>query len=117
MKRWIKDNWIAIFVGLVLPAIIGSLWQLSLDTLHNVSLHTLTYVCLIAVIIACVLTGMLLLCAINRRRVKAFTNKTFYPHNTIHGTYRSIDEEMPINAEIELGWYEATKEDGEQERT
>lgn len=43
--------------------------------------------------------------------LKAFANQTIYPHNTIHGTCHSIDEEMPIHAEMDMGWNEGAKED------
>lgn len=107
MKRWLKDNWLALLVGLVLPSILAVLWRSPLHTLQQFTPHALARVGLIFIIMCCVLSGALIYFVVQLRRVKAFVNQNFYPH----GTYRSLDEEMPINAEFTRGWNEATEQD------
>jgi hypothetical protein len=43
------------------------------------------------------------------RRIKIYVDKNFYPHETTHGTFMKLDEEMEREQEFSAGWNEATK--------
>ena len=109
MKAWLKNNYLSLLVGLVLPIVLSGLWSFFRHSLEMLSSNTLSSLLLAFIILCCVSIGLLIFYMKKSKRIISYVEKRFYPSETTHGTFMKLDEEMEHDKEFSAGWNDATE--------
>lgn len=108
MKSWLKNNYLSLLVGLVLPIILSGLWSLFRHPLEMLSSDTLSSLLLASIILCCLSLSFLIFYVSKSNKIILYVEKRFYPSKTIHGTFLNLNEEMEHDKVFLAGWKDAT---------
>lgn len=103
MKSWLKNNYLSLLVGLVLPIVLSGLWSLIRQSFEMLSSRTLSSLLLAFIILCCVSSAFLIFYMKRLKRIMSYVENRFYPNETIHGTFMKLNEEMEHDKEFSVG--------------
>jgi len=109
MKSWLKNNYLSLLVGLVLPIVFSGLWSFFRHPLEILSNHTLSSLLLAFIILCCISFAFLIFYMKKSKEIISYVEGRFYPSETTHGTFMKLSEEMEHDKEFSAGWNDATE--------